>query len=89
MKEMDGGRKKARGCVCRITIAARESLIKWRLAQCAWAPCSWWRRERMSSDNRERDGREDMRGCISREGEEWRYQEVPEWLDTAFGEFPP
>lgn len=59
--------ERERGNVRTITAAARERLIKWQLAQWASAQRSWWRRERMGFDSRERDGREDVRGCISKD----------------------
>lgn len=55
-----------RGHVRTITVAARKRLIKWHLAQWASAPHSWWRRERMSFDSREKDGREDLRAALER-----------------------
>lgn len=48
-----------------ITAAARERLIKWHLAQWASARRSWWRRERMGFDSRERNGRRDVRAALA------------------------
>lgn len=48
-----------------ITAAARERLIKWHLAQWASAQHSWWRRERMGFDSRERDGRRNVRAALA------------------------
>lgn len=53
-REMDREKRRKRGNVRTITVAARKRLIKWHLAQRASAPRSWWRRERMGFDSRER-----------------------------------
>lgn len=55
--------ERKRGHVRTITVAARKRLIKWYLAQWASAPHSWWRRERMSFDSREKDGG-GFKGCV-------------------------
>lgn len=58
--------ERKRGNVRTITVAARKRLIKWHLAQWASAPRSWWGRERMGFDSREKDGREDVRTALER-----------------------
>lgn len=57
--------RRKRGNVRTITAAARERLIKWHLAQWASAQRSWWRRERMGIDSRERNGRRDVRAALA------------------------
>lgn len=57
--------RRKRGNVRTITAAARERLIKWHLAQWASAQRSWWRRERMGFDSRERDGRRDVSAALA------------------------
>lgn len=65
---MDREKRRKGGNVRAITVAARKRLIKWHLAQRASAPCSWWRRERMGFDSREKrweGGSESCRGEVA------------------------